>query len=184
MRLAAGPTLGGCSSKERMLVPPTSNGATESFRLTRDRGARPRQIAPRPVAACQHHERNQRDLLLQNLDYRDAKEKPSWLQIVTQCANELCPADRETLLSGQHSRPFCSQVIVNSVDPLIARYQQKWVQRVSLRINPILSHIESFSNAINVYVQSNPAISGLVWGTLYLCITVGGLFIVPRILII
>jgi hypothetical protein len=97
----------------------------------------------------------------------------SWTIALQSCLEQLTPAEQKVVLSEKHSRPFTSRYIIDTLNPAITHYEQRWFQKLMKKIDPFLTHIQSFSHAINIYVQSNPEISGLIWGSLYLFITVG-----------
>lgn len=81
--------------------------------------------------------------------------------------------DKDRFLLLQNQRPFTSTQLYEEIRPRITKYTQHGFQRFIGAIDPIISHINSFTGIINSFVQSHPEISGLVWGSLYLLITVG-----------
>ncbi|KAL8847102.1 MAG: hypothetical protein Q9221_007851 [Calogaya cf. arnoldii] len=81
--------------------------------------------------------------------------------------------EKDRLLLLQNQRPFTSTQLYDEIRPRIKKYTEHGFQKFISAIDPVLSHINSFTGIINSFVQSHPEISGLVWGSLYLLITVG-----------
>jgi hypothetical protein len=64
-------------------------------------------------------------------------------------------------------------MLLASTLPCVETYDRKWFQETLRKLDPLFLHIKSFSSVVDVFVQTNPAIPGLIWGSLHLAITVG-----------
>jgi hypothetical protein len=93
-------------------------------------------------------------------------------QLLREHATDLSFANSEFILKEAHSQPLTTESLLASTLRFVKKYDQKKLQMVFNRIDPVLSHIKSFSSIIDIYVQTNPAISGLIWGSLHLAIAV------------
>ena len=45
-------------------------------------------------------------------------------------------------------------------------YDKKMIPTIMRKCNPVLEHVQSFCAVIDTFIQSNPVISGLIWGSL------------------
>ena len=86
---------------------------------------------------------------------------------------ELSSADKALLDQHIHSKPLTTDVLLASTLRFVETYNRSRFQETLRKLDPLFSHIKSFSSIVDVFVQTNPAISGLVWGSLHLAITVG-----------
>ena len=59
------------------------------------------------------------------------------------------------------------------MNSLQSSYGKTFASHILHRVSPIMSHIQSFGRIVDIMVQSNPAISALVWGGVRLFIEVG-----------
>lgn len=98
------------------------------------------------------------------------EEDDQWNKTFHGVCSKLPEKDKAWLLQSQ--KPFTSTQLFEDIRPHIQKYSQHGFQQFISAIDPILSHINSFTGIINVFVQTHPEISGLIWGSLYLLITV------------
>ena len=94
-----------------------------------------------------------------------------WNKSFHDVCSKLPERDKAWLLQNQ--KPFTSTQLFEYIRPRIRKYTQHGFQKFISAIDPIVSHINSFTGIINTFVQTHPEISGLIWGSLYLLITVG-----------
>jgi hypothetical protein len=97
---------------------------------------------------------------------------PAWAQDLHQIAEKLPPADVAFLHQHINSKPLTTDVLLASTLCYIETYDRKWFQGTLRKLDPLFSHIKSFSSIVDVFVQTNPAIPGLIWGSLHLAIMV------------
>lgn len=96
-----------------------------------------------------------------------------WDQVFASVCSKLPAKEKALILEPQNQRPFTSIQLFDEVQPKAKKYTEHGFQRLISRLDPVLSHINSFTAIINTFVQTHPEVSGLIWGSLYLLITVG-----------
>ena len=94
------------------------------------------------------------------------------VRIVPSNLNQLSTKDLRTLLDKRYSKPQTSSSLLEILQPLIEKYERTRIQQISRRLVPILSHIGSFAAIVNVYIQADPTVSSLIWGSVCLLISV------------
>lgn len=95
-----------------------------------------------------------------------------WGRALQRRVQQLSSQDLEILTSIDNFKAQTSASVLSSIKPLITKYGKSWMQRVSDKLVPFLSHIGSFSSIISVYVQADPTFTGLLWGSIFLLISV------------
>ena len=95
-----------------------------------------------------------------------------WVATFQQLQSSLPAEDKALLLDANHQKPFTSANLLESINERLEKYKRHPFQRFIGRIEPVLSHIHSFTGIINTFVQTHPEISGLFWGSLRILITV------------
>ena len=95
-----------------------------------------------------------------------------WVATFQQLQSSLPAEDKALLLDASHQKPFTSASILESINERLEQYKRHPFQRFIGKIEPVLSHIHSFTGIINTFVQTHPEISGLFWGSLPILITV------------
>jgi hypothetical protein len=98
---------------------------------------------------------------------------PAWAQDLGHFDGKLSAADVALLDQHVHSKPLTTDVLLASTLCCIETYRRKWFQETLRKLNPLFSHVKSYSSIVDVFVQTNPTIPGLIWGSLHLAITVG-----------
>ncbi|OLE52846.1 MAG: hypothetical protein AUG51_16100 [Acidobacteria bacterium 13_1_20CM_3_53_8] len=98
---------------------------------------------------------------------------PTWAQDINDFARQLPAADLALLDKHIRSEPLTTDMLLKSTWCCVETYKQKRFQRALRKLDPLFSHIKSFSSIVDVFVQTNPMIPGLIWGSLHLAITVG-----------
>lgn len=98
---------------------------------------------------------------------------PAWAQDLSHFDGKLSEADIALLDQHVNSKPLTTDVLLASTLCCIETYDRKWFQETLRRLEPLFSHVKSFSSVVDVFVQTNPTIPGLIWGSLHLAITVG-----------
>ena len=100
------------------------------------------------------------------------EEDNQWEKTFQDVCSKLPAKDKEWLLKSQNQKCFTSTQIFEDIKPWVQKYTQHGFQKFIVAIEPVLSHINSFTGIINTFIQSHPEISGLIWGVLHLLITV------------
>ena len=100
---------------------------------------------------------------------------PTWVQDLHNFARQLPAAEVAFLNRHIHSRPLTTDVILASTLRSVETYERKWFHQTLRKLDPLLSHIKSFSSIADIFVQTNPRIPCLIWGSLHLAITVWSL---------
>jgi hypothetical protein len=98
---------------------------------------------------------------------------PSWAQELHYFEGKLSAADFALLDQHMHAKPLTTDVLLASTLSCVETYDRRWFQETLRKLDPLFDHIKSFSSIVDVFVQTNPAISGLIWGSVHLAITVG-----------
>lgn len=101
-----------------------------------------------------------------------------WDKTFRGVCSRLPTKDKVWLLKPQNQKPFTSTQLFEDINPRILTYTQHGFQKFISTIDPVLSHINSFAAIINSFVQTQPEISGFIWGSLYLLIKVGTVLLV------
>ena len=96
-----------------------------------------------------------------------------WGRALNEKIKQLSPGDLDILFADNASKVHTSTSLVDSIKDLVPRYEKGWLQTISVKVIPFLSHIASFSSIISVYSQADPTFSSLLWGSIYLVISVG-----------
>jgi len=65
------------------------------------------------------------------------------------------------------------QLLLERVKELQKRYGERRITRRLEQVNPFLKTLHSFSEIVKIFLQSNPTISALVWGSIYFVLEVG-----------
>ena len=100
---------------------------------------------------------------------------PTWAQDLHNFAGQL-PAEEVAFLNRHiHSKPLTTDVLLASTLRSVETYERKWFHQTLRKLDPLLSHIKSFSSIVDIFVQTNPRIPCLIWGSLHLAITVWSL---------
>ena len=95
-----------------------------------------------------------------------------WEETFHEVCSRIPAKDKEQFLNPQNQKPFTSTQLFEDIRPHVRSYTQHRFQKFISTIDPVLSHINSFAAIISSFVQTNPGVSGLIWGSLYLVITV------------
>ena len=96
-----------------------------------------------------------------------------WGRALNEKIKQLSPGDLDILFADNASKVHTSTSLVDSIKDLVPRYEKGWLQTISVKVIPFLSHIASFSSIICVYSQAEPSFYSIVWGSIYLVISVG-----------
>ena len=97
---------------------------------------------------------------------------PAWVQD-HHFEGKLSAADVALLDRHINAKPLTADMLLASALSFVETYDRKWFQETLRKLDPLFLHIKSFSSVVDVFVQTNPAIPGLIWGSLHLAITVG-----------
>jgi hypothetical protein len=100
---------------------------------------------------------------------------PTWVQDLHNFAGQLPEAEFAFLNQHMHSKPLTTDVLLASTLRSVETYERKWFHQTLRKLDPLLSHIKSFSSIVDIFVQNNPRIPCLIWGSLHLAITVSPL---------
>lgn len=95
-----------------------------------------------------------------------------WDETFKEVCTRLPEKDKEHFLRPQNQEPFTITQMLEHIRPYLQKYTQHGFQRFVSMLDPVLSHINSFTVVINQFVQTHPEFSGLIWGSLYFLITV------------
>lgn len=95
-----------------------------------------------------------------------------WDQAFHKALQRIPTKDSEWLANKQHQKPFTSTEIVEAIRPFQEKYSEHPAQKFLARIDPIVSHIRSFTGAINTFTNSDPTGFGYVWGSIHLVLIV------------
>lgn len=97
-----------------------------------------------------------------------------WERAVQTFLDRMKPEDTLWLNSVANRRAFTSTEIVAYFEPLLREYAAHPVQRFLARVDPIVSHIQSFSGAIDSFANAGPLGAGIIWGSIRLVFIVSG----------
>jgi hypothetical protein len=97
---------------------------------------------------------------------------PIWVQDLHNFVGQLPAAEVAFLNRHIHSKPLTTDVLLASTLRSVETYERKWFHQTLRKLDPLLSHIKSFSSIVDIFVQTNPRIPCLIWGSLHLAITV------------
>ena len=97
---------------------------------------------------------------------------PTWVQDLHNFAGQLPTTEVEFITRHMHSKPLTTDVVLASTLHSVETYERKWFHQTLRKLDPLLSHIKSFSSSVDIFVQTNPRIACLIWGSLHLAITV------------
>jgi hypothetical protein len=125
-------------------------------------------LAPEPYEPCS----DQKGCLIKSSTGSSGSICPAWAQDLHQIAEKLPPADLAFLHQHISSKPLTTDILLASTLCYIETYDRKWFHGILRKLDPLFSHIKSFSSIVDVFVQTNPTIPGLIWGSLHLAITV------------
>jgi hypothetical protein len=128
----------------------------------------PSSQAPGPDRQCSDH----KAYLTKSSRSSSGSICPAWAQDLSQFAGKLPPADIALLDKHIHPKPLTTDVLLASTLRCVETYDRKEFQEILRKLNPLFSHIRSFSSVVDIFVQTNPMIPGLIWGSLHLAITV------------
>ncbi|TAQ85801.1 hypothetical protein B7494_g5858 [Chlorociboria aeruginascens] len=98
----------------------------------------------------------------------------SWDKTYKSAVRSLADEDKDWFSKPEHQEPFTSAQMIAAIEPHAKRYTKHMFQRFLSVLDPILSHIGSFAEAISIMVQADPTCAGLIWGGLYLVIQLAG----------
>lgn len=59
----------------------------------------------------------------------------------------------------------CHEGLLQRTRDLRQRYQKNGINERLNRLNPFLAKLKSFSDVVHIYIQANPHILALVWGS-------------------
>lgn len=62
--------------------------------------------------------------------------------------------------------------LLSEVKTLDSKYRTRIVSRLLRRCDPFFLELGRFTAVVNIFVQSNPAVSALVWGSVYFVLDV------------
>lgn len=96
-----------------------------------------------------------------------------WDETFRDVCSRLPEKEKIWLQKSQNQKPFTSTQLFDNINPHIITYTDHGFQKFISTIDPVVSHINSFAAIINSFVQTQPEVSGFIWGSLYLLITVG-----------
>jgi hypothetical protein len=84
-----------------------------------------------------------------------------WQEAIDQLQKILEPDEYQEL-----SRIQSLEDMIEATQKQTAWYQKRRLPRLMSRLQPMIEVVRSFSGAIDMFVQANPSISALVWGSL------------------
>lgn len=91
----------------------------------------------------------------------------AWIQAQDKYLASLNPAQRQRI-RGITTRGK----LLETTKEHYEKYKQGGLAAQLEKINPFLAQLHSFSHVIGTFVSSNPAISGLIWGSISFIIEV------------
>ena len=68
------------------------------------------------------------------------------------------------------------QLLLKRAKELQKRYSEQRIMRRLEQVNPFLTTLHSFSEVVKVFLQSDPTVSALVWGSICIVLEVGAMF--------
>jgi folylpolyglutamate synthase/dihydropteroate synthase len=68
------------------------------------------------------------------------------------------------------------QSLLEQAKELQKRYGERRITRRLEQVNPFLKTLHSFSEVVKIFLQSDPTVSALVWGSIYFVLEVGVMF--------
>jgi hypothetical protein len=92
-----------------------------------------------------------------------------WEDSVVQCLAQLDPKDAKYV---QHLPGLGQDGLGTYLCSLVDSYSEQRAAKILSLVQPIALAVKSFSRVIGSMVQSNPAIAGLVWGSVQLLLEV------------
>ena len=95
-----------------------------------------------------------------------------WDQAFQKALRKLPAKDSEWLADEQNQKAFSSTQIIEAIQPFLEKYSNHPVQRFLAQIDPIVTHVRSFTDAIHTFTYANPTGARMVWGCVYLVLMV------------
>jgi hypothetical protein len=104
----------------------------------------------------------------------------AWIQAQESYLESLSPAQRRRI-RGITTK----EMLLETTKEYYEKYKQGGLPAQLERINPFLAQLSSFSHVVRTFVSSNPAVSGLIWGSvsfiIELCQSQSGLVVYIRV---
>lgn len=104
-----------------------------------------------------------------------SRRSPVWTRAWEKYAATLSPEDRDTIFrvtSGVAIAPLSSNDVVRLLGPLRSAYDNTVFETCRRSLGPIVSRLKAFTSIVDVFVQSNPDVSALIWGSIKTLLTV------------
>ncbi|KAI0859127.1 hypothetical protein F4860DRAFT_483967 [Xylaria cubensis] len=97
-----------------------------------------------------------------------------WEHALQKALRKLPPNDSQWLRDIANREPFTSTQMLDRIRSHESSYSSHPVQKFLARIDPIVSHIRSFTIAITAISNADPTRAGVVWGSVSLVLIVAG----------
>lgn len=94
-----------------------------------------------------------------------------WHEAFQRARDELSDRDLDWISDKRNQNPFTSTQILEAMQSFQETYFNNPLERLLARIDPIVSHISSFAGSINAFTTNSMGV-GMIWGSIYLVLTV------------
>ncbi|KAK0625098.1 hypothetical protein B0T17DRAFT_617234 [Bombardia bombarda] len=108
----------------------------------------------------------------QLLDLQNATDlsqrSPLWRRAWEKYAASLGPKERDAIfniISSGNVAALSGNDIAQLLGPLRSRYDSSKFEKCRMVIGPVVSRLKAFASIVDVFVQSNPDVSALIWGS-------------------
>jgi hypothetical protein len=93
-----------------------------------------------------------------------------WSRAVLQASKRLKPKDCADILKIQSCDEFIEHVKI-----IQAKHQNHLSSKLLLQLAPFLGVMKSFGTIIDVFINSNPRVAAIIWGSLKLLVEVSAI---------
>lgn len=93
-----------------------------------------------------------------------------WNKALAEATCKLPADDVRWLSEGENQQPFTSAKLLEKLQPALSESKHGILRSFFMKIDGLLSHIESFTVVLGTFAQADPTGAGLIWASVLLLV--------------